>query len=152
LLNALKCKRDELDILDLKMIDRAVDEFRYAARVFKPYRSLRKVSIFGSARVPEDDPHYALAESFGRLISERGFMAITGAASGIMKAGIDGAGTENSFGVNILLPFESPNGVMQDDPKLVTLRFFTLLLHAENILRHGGGRLRAIPRRVRYPR
>ena len=53
LLNALKCKRDELDILDLKMIDRAVDEFRYTARVFKPYRKLRKVSIFGSARVPE---------------------------------------------------------------------------------------------------
>ena len=124
LLTALKCKRDELDILDLKMIDRVVDEFRYAARVFKPYRSLRKVSIFGSARVPEDDPLYALAESFGRLISERGFMAITGAASGIMKAGIDGAGTENSFGVNILLPFESPNSVMQDDPKLVTFRFF----------------------------
>lgn len=124
LLNALKCKRDALDILDLKVIDRAVDEFRYAARVFKPYRSLRKVSIFGSARVPEDEPHYELAARFGRLMAEQGFMAITGAASGIMKAGIDGAGTENSFGVNILLPFETPNSVMQDDPKLVTFRFF----------------------------
>ena len=124
LLNALKCKRDELDILDLKMISRAVDEFRYAARVFKPYRSLRKVSIFGSARVPEGEPHYELAARFGRLMTEQGFMTITGAASGIMKAGIDGAGAENSFGVNILLPFESPNSVMQDDPKLVTFRFF----------------------------
>ena len=124
LLNALKCKRDELDILDLKMISRAVNEFRYAARVFKPYRSLRKVSIFGSARVPEGEPHYELAARFGRLMTEQGFMTITGAASGIMKAGIDGAGAENSFGVNILLPFESPNSVMQDDPKLVTFRFF----------------------------
>ena len=124
LLNALKCKRDELDILDLKMISRAVDEFRYAARVFKPYRSLRKVSIFGSARVPEGEPHYELAARFGRLMTEQGFMTITGAASGIMKAGIDGAGAENSFGVNILLPFESPNSVMQNDPKLVTFRFF----------------------------
>ena len=51
LLNALKTKRDELDILDLKVLNRVVDEFRYAARVFKPYRSLRKVSIFGSARL-----------------------------------------------------------------------------------------------------
>jgi len=124
LLNALKCKRDELDILDLKVINRAVDEFRYAAKVFKPYRNIRKVSIFGSARVPEGDPHYELAARFGRLMTEQGFMAITGAASGIMKAGIDGAGAENSFGVNILLPFESPATVMQDDPKLVTFRFF----------------------------
>ena len=116
LLNALKCKRDELDILDLKMISRMMDEFRYAARVFKPYRSLRKVSIFGSARVPEEDPHFEMAARFGRLMTEQGFMTITGAASGIMKAGIDGAGAENSFGVNILLPFESPNSVMQDDP------------------------------------
>ena len=147
LLNALKCKRDELDILDLKMISRAVDEFRYAARVFKPYRSLRKVSIFGSARVPEGEPHYELAARFGRLMTEQGFMTITGAASGIMKAGIDGAGAENSFGVNILLPFESPNSVMQDDPKLVTFRFFFtrkifFVMEAE--------RLSIIPRWVRY--
>ncbi len=124
LLNALKCKRDELDILDLKVVNRAVDEFRYAARVFKPYRNVRKVSIFGSARVPEGDLHYELAVRFGRLMTEQGFMAITGAASGIMKAGIEGAGPENSFGVNILLPFETPSGPMQDDPKLVTFRFF----------------------------
>ena len=124
LLNALKCKRDELDILDLKVISRAVDEFRYAARVFKPYRSIRKVSIFGSARVPEGEPHYDAAARFGQLMTEQGYMTITGAASGIMKAGIDGAGAENSFGVNILLPFETPNSVMQDDPKMVTFRFF----------------------------
>ena len=124
LLNALKSKRDELDILDLKMISRLMDEFRYAARVFKPYRNVRKVSIFGSARVPEGEPYYEMAAELGRLMTEQGFMSITGAAAGIMKAGIDGAGAENSFGVNILLPFESPNRVMQDDPKLVTFRFF----------------------------
>lgn len=101
LLNALKTKRDGLDILDLKVLNRAMDEFRYAARVFKPYRSVRKVSIFGSARVPEDDPHYELAARFSRSMAAQGFMAITGAASGIMKAGIEGAGSENSFGVNI---------------------------------------------------
>ena len=124
LLNALKCKRDELDILDLKVVNRAVDEFRYAARVFKPYRNVRKVSIFGSARVTEDEPHYELAAQFSRLLAEQGFMVITGGAQGIMKAGIEGAGTENSFGVNILLPFESPATILQDDPKLVTFRYF----------------------------
>ena len=124
LLNALKCKRDELDILDLKVINRAVDEFRYAVKVFKPYRSVRKVSIFGSARTREDEPYYDLAVQFGRLMTAQGFMAITGAASGIMKAGIEGAGPKNSFGVNILLPSEEPNGVMQDDPKMIIFGYF----------------------------
>jgi uncharacterized protein (TIGR00730 family) len=124
LLNALKTKRDELDILDLKVLSRTMDEFRYAARVFKPYRGIRKVSIFGSARVPEDAPHYKLAADFGHQMTEQGFMAITGAASGIMKAGIDGAGPENSFGVTILLPFGTPTTVMQDDPKSISFRFF----------------------------
>ena len=124
LLNALKTKRDELDILDLKVISRAMDEFRYAAKVFRPNRSLRKVSIFGSARTPEGDPHYELATRFGRLLTELGFMAITGAGSGIMKAGIEGAGVDNSFGFNILLPFETATGAMQEDPKLITFRFF----------------------------
>ncbi len=57
LLNALKFKRDDLEILDLKIINRAMDEFRYAARVFRPYRKLKKVSIFGSARAPSSDPY-----------------------------------------------------------------------------------------------
>jgi predicted Rossmann-fold nucleotide-binding protein len=41
-----------------------------------------------------------------------------------MKDGIDGAGPENSFGVSILFPFESPSTVMQDDPKSISFRFF----------------------------
>ena len=51
-------------------------------------------------------------------------MAVTGAAFGIMKAGIDGAGAENSFEVSILLPFETPVMVMQDDPESISFRFF----------------------------
>ena len=125
ILNALKCKRGELDILDLKIIDRVVAEFQHAACVFKPYRSVRKVSVFGSARVAEGDPYYGLAVEFGRSIVEKGFMVITGAAEGIMRAGIEGARPENSFGVNILLPSEQvPAKVIQDDPKLVTFKYF----------------------------
>ena len=107
ILNALKCKRGELDILDLKMINRVVAEFQHAACVFKPYRSVRKVSVFGSARVAEGNPYYELAVKFGRSIVEKGFMVITGAAEGIMRAGIEGARPENSFGVNILLCCQS---------------------------------------------
>jgi len=125
ILNALKCKRDELDILDLKIINRTVAEFRHAACVFKPYRMVRKVSIFGSARVPRHSPYYQLAVKLGRMLVENGFMVITGAAEGIMRAGIEGAGPQNSFGVNIFLPMESgPSSIIRDDPKLVQFRYF----------------------------
>ena len=125
LMNALKFKRDELDTLDLKIINRAMDEFRYAARTFKPYRGTRKVSIFGSARTLEDDPYYQMAVTFSKRMVEDGFMVITGAADGIMKAGIVGAGADKSFGVNILLPFEQgPNELIARDPKLITFRYF----------------------------
>jgi len=125
IVHALKCRRDELEVLDLKVLSRAMAEFRYAARVFKPYRDRRKVSIFGSARTPEDDPYYKMAVEFARQLVQAGFMVITGAAEGIMKAGNVGAGAEASFGVNILLPFEqAPNPVIGDDPKLITFKYF----------------------------
>jgi len=122
-MNALSCQN--LDILDLKMIDRVIAEFQHAAHVFKPYRSVRKVSIFGSARVAETNPYYQLAVKFGQVMAAKKIMAITGAADGIMRAGIEGAKPENSFGVNILLPSEqAPAKVIQDDPKLVTFKYF----------------------------
>jgi len=125
ILNAMKCQRDDLDILDLKVINRALAEFRYAANVFKPFRMVRKVSIFGSAREPEGSPYYELAVRFARGLVEKGFMVITGAASGIMRAGIEGAGPRNSFGVNILLPFERGLAkIIRDDPKVIRFKYF----------------------------
>ena len=50
---------------------RMLGEVRYAARIFKPYRQTRKVSIFGSARTPEDDACYQMAVKFSRLSSSK---------------------------------------------------------------------------------
>ena len=124
-INALKYRRADLDILDLKLMNRSMAEFRYAARVFKPYRDRRKVSVFGSARTPEGNPYYKMAVEFSREVVNQGFMVITGAADGIMKAGNEGAGAANSFGANILLPAEqNSNTIIAGDPKLVTFRYF----------------------------
>jgi uncharacterized protein (TIGR00730 family) len=58
-------------------------------------------------------------------MSEAKWMTITGAGDGIMNAAQHGAGAKQSFGLNILLPFEQrPNEVIRDDPKLVTFRYF----------------------------
>ncbi len=88
-------------------------------------RKMRKGSIFGSARTPEDDPYYQAAVDFGKHLVNRGFMVITGAAEGIMKAGNVGAGADKSFGANILLPAEQgANAIIADDPKLISFRYF----------------------------
>jgi len=58
-------------------------------------------------------------------MAQRGWLVVTGAASGIMEAGHIGAGRENSMGLNILLPFEqSANQVIAGDHKLVYMKYF----------------------------
>jgi uncharacterized protein (TIGR00730 family) len=121
----LKLLRDEPRIGDLKILNAALRELRYAFKVFAPYRRVRKVSVFGSARTPSDAPSYRTAFEFSREIAARGYMVITGGGHGIMRACQEGAGREHSFGVNIKLPFEQdPNEFIHDDPKLVTFRYF----------------------------
>lgn len=121
----LKLHDAHLDLLDVKIVNRAVKELRHAFGVFHGYRNRQKVSIFGSARTLSDDPNYQLAYRFAQAIVQEGFMVITGGADGIMKAAQEGAGRENSFGVNIMLPFEQgPNSTIADDPKLITFKYF----------------------------
>jgi hypothetical protein len=125
LVGTLRLHDSHLDVLDLKIVNRAVKELRHAFRVFHDYRDRRKISIFGSARTASDDPNYQMAYQFSRQVVEAGFMVITGGADGIMRACQEGAGRENSFGVNIMLPFEQgPNTTIADDPKLVTFKYF----------------------------
>jgi uncharacterized protein (TIGR00730 family) len=121
----LKLHDAHLDLLDVKIVNRAVKELRHAFGVFHRYRNRQKVSIFGSARTLSDDPNYQLAYQFAQSIVREGFMVITGGADGIMRAAQEGAGRENSFGVNIMLPFEQgPNSTIADDPKLITFKYF----------------------------
>lgn len=117
--------QDGASTIDLKIINSAVKELRYAFKVFQPYRHVRKVAMFGSARTPSSKPAYKMAKEFGRLMTKAGWMMITGAASGIMWAGHEGAGREASFGLNIRLPFEQEaNEVILNDPKLITCKYF----------------------------
>ena len=103
---ALRISEQDMELLDLKIMNSALRELRYAFQVFEPYRSIKKVSLFGSARTPSSSPYYQSAAKFSSLMVKEGWMIITGAASGIMQAGNEGAGSKKSFGVNIMLPFE----------------------------------------------
>ena len=110
---------------DLKLLSRAIRELRYAFKVFAPYRTHPKVTVFGSARTPSHDSNYQQAVEFGRAAAENGWFVITGAAQGIMQAGHEGAGREMSMGLNILLPFEQDaNPIIHGDNKLVHMKYF----------------------------
>jgi len=143
--NALKILTDVKDTGDVRVIQTALRELRYAFRIFAPYAHKRKVTIFGSARTAPSRPEYQQAAEFGRKISAAGFMVITGAGPGIMQAGHEGAGPENSFGVNIRLPWEqSANPVIAEDKKLITFKYFftrklIFIRHSDAIVLFPGG-------------
>ena len=125
ILATLKIGQDVDYLADLKLINRTLREMRYTAKVFAPYRNRKKVTIFGSARTEETDEMYKKCVRFSRILAENGYMVITGGGPGIMQAGNEGAGSENSFAVNIRLPFEQkPNPIMYRNPRLVTYKYF----------------------------
>jgi uncharacterized protein (TIGR00730 family) len=122
--SALRLGREAVDRGELKLVNSALKELRYSFSVFDPYAAVRKVAIFGSARIHEDSAEYEVARKVGREMAEAGWMIITGAGPGIMQAGIEGAGLDHSFGVSIMLPFESVPPFLAADPKLVNFRYF----------------------------
>ncbi len=110
---------------ELKLLTAAMKELRYAYRVFGRYEQAQKITIFGSARTPEDHPDFESCVEFSKEMAEAGWMVITGAGDGIMKAGHVGPGKAASFGVAIRLPFETTaNTVIHGDEKLIHFRYF----------------------------
>ena len=82
------------------------------------------VTVFGSARTREDDPHYQLARQMGAALARLGFTVMTGGGPGIMEAANRGAKDAGgrSVGCNIELPFEQkPNAYLD---RCVTLHYF----------------------------
>ena len=125
LLAALKAGQEDDGQADLKLMNTALKEMRYTAKIFGPYRDRPKVTIFGSARTPETAPLYQMARQLGRELVAAGHMVITGGGGGIMQAANEGAGPENSFGVNIRLPFEQkPNPVIAGNPRNILYKYF----------------------------
>ncbi len=117
--------REGTSVGDLKIANVALAEMAEAFRVFRPYRHIRKLTMFGSARTRPDDPVYILARNLAAHLAAADWMVVTGAGPGIMAAGLEGAGRDHAFGVNIRLPNEGDaNPFIAQDPKLVEMRYF----------------------------
>ena len=107
-------------------------ELRFAWKVFMQILSANRalyfigpcITVFGSARFPEDHPDYIKAREFGKRIADMGFTVMTGGGPGIMEAANRGAFERGgkSVGCNIRLPMEQqPNKYMQ---KWITFDYF----------------------------
>ncbi|MAZ31455.1 MAG: TIGR00730 family Rossman fold protein [Flavobacteriales bacterium] len=84
------------------------------------------VTIFGSARMTNENKYYGLASDIGEILSVNGYGVITGGGPGIMEAGNKGAknGGAPSVGLNIDLPFESSSNPYIDLDKNINFDYF----------------------------
>ncbi|MGD0220266.1 MAG: TIGR00730 family Rossman fold protein [Acidimicrobiales bacterium] len=124
-LATLELCRGDASRLDLKLARAAVGEMAEAFQMFAPYRDVRKVTVFGSARTEPSDRTYELARELASRFAAVGWMVVTGAGPGIMAAGNEGAGAAMAIGVNIRLPGEAePNEWIAENSKLVEMKYF----------------------------
>ncbi len=121
----LTITEENLERLDWKILTGSLQDMEQAFQVFAPFRHTRKIAVFGSARTPESDPDYVAAKDFAARMTQLGFMVMTGGGCGIMGAATEGAGQENSFGLNVRLPFEQlANKHILGNEKLLQFKYF----------------------------
>jgi uncharacterized protein (TIGR00730 family) len=110
---------------DLKLVNNALKELRYSFKIFFPYRAVKKVIIFGSARSKKESAEYKMAEAFSGKLTKKGYMIVTGGGPGVMEAGNKGAEIGKDFALNIRLPFEQkPNPYVHEKDKLINFKYF----------------------------
>jgi len=110
---------------DLKLVNNALKELRYSFKIFSPYRDIKKIIIFGSARSKKTSAEYKMAEEFTRKLTAKGYMIVTGGGPGVMEAGNKGAKAGKEFALNIRLPFEQkPNPYIDEKDKIINFKYF----------------------------
>jgi len=125
LTTVVKLGKESSDKGDLKLINNALKELRYSFKIFSPYRDIKKVVVFGSARSKKSSAEYKMTEEFARKITDKGYMLVTGGGPGVMEAGNKGAKKGTDFGLNIRLPFEQKtNPYLEEKEKVINFKYF----------------------------
>tara|TARA_B000000441_G_C21728959_1_gene344749 strand:+ start:728 stop:1399 length:672 start_codon:yes stop_codon:yes gene_type:complete len=103
---------------------------KYNSEIVGGFEKLLKlgpsVSIFGSARIKENNKYYKLTVDIAKMLTKLGFGVITGAVPGIMEAGNKGAKENDgtSVGLRINLPFEQYTNKYVDEDYLLRFDYF----------------------------
>ncbi len=125
LTTTVKLGKESGDKGDLKLVNNALKELRYSFKIFAPYREVKKVIIFGSARSKRTSAEYRMAEEFTKRLTKKGYMIVTGGGPGVMEAGNKGAEAGKEFALNIRLPFEQkPNPYIDEKDKIINFKYF----------------------------
>lgn len=125
LTTAVKLGKESNDKGDLNLVNNVLKELRYSFKIFSPYRDVKKVIIFGSARSKKKSAEYKMAEEFAQKLTAKGYMIVTGGGPGIMEAGNKGAKPGKEFALNIRLPFEqNPNPYIDEKDKIINFKYF----------------------------
>ncbi|MDQ6961463.1 MAG: LOG family protein [Mariprofundaceae bacterium] len=146
--HALDVMLDDLDTKDdVKLCHQMLDDIKVGLNIFKPYRTDKKVSFFGSAQLEQSHPSCLQVKKFAHILENHGYMTITGGGEGIMCAANDGAGEAHSFAINIKLPEDKKqdaNHVMRQSSRyfcchyFFTRKFFFLKESHAVVLAEGG--------------
>ena len=132
-------KNDNQFLIDEFKVDESWRLFKIMGEFVEGIEALHKigpaVSIFGSARVPPDDPVYVKTEKIAALFAKQNFAVITGGGGGVMEAANKGAASVGgtSVGLNIVLPFErepNPFANIQIDFKYFFIRKVMFIKYA----------------------
>lgn len=125
-----RMSRDEVQTWQNRHVQDMWRVFRIMSEFVEGFETMASVgpcvSVFGSARTPEDHEYYEMGVTVGRLLVERGFGVITGGGPGIMEAANRGAreGGGASIGLNIVIPHEQESNPYVDRDRLVNFNFF----------------------------
>ena len=141
--NVIRFGKDKTAIADLKLYNRAMRELRHASTIFGNYQGIRKVAVFGSARVKSEAEEYKLARELSRRLVELGWMVITG--------GGDGGGRRGEE-LRSQYPVAIRTASQRDDPRGSETDEFSLFLHAQTSFREGDPRLCLASRRIWHSR
>ena len=121
----LKAEEELLKKLSIADLERANAYARDLGQGLQAVRSFSQgVTIFGSARLPQDNKYCKMARKLGGLLAENGHAVITGGGPGIMEAANHGAYElgGRSIGLNITLAHEQfPNPYLTD---CITFEYF----------------------------
>jgi len=125
LTTAVKLGKESTDKGDIKLVNNTLKELRYSFKIFSPYRDIKKVIIFGSARSPKTSAEYKMAEEFARRMTDKGYMIVTGGGPGVMEAGNKGARAGKEFALSIRLPNEQEtNPYIDEKDKIINFKYF----------------------------
>lgn len=99
-------RNKSLTLEDIERSSRYAKDLTAGLETIKTYP--QGVTVFGSARLPEDNPYYIKARELGQKLAKAGHPVITGGGNGIMEAANRGAfeAGGRSIGLNIQLPME----------------------------------------------